>query len=122
MGTDFLNLSEFYSEEQKMIKLATADYVNSKILPTIEEDFYTEHFPKSRFNDLGNLGLLGPFVEERYGGIHADFITYGIIMQELEKGDSGLRSAASVQGSLVMHHLQMWLWYGIKMMNEELLV
>jgi glutaryl-CoA dehydrogenase len=103
MATDFLNISEFYSEEQKMIKLATADYVNSKILPTIEEDFYTEHFPKSRFNDLGNLGLLGPFVEERYGGIHADFITYGIIMQELEKGDSGLRSAASVQGSLVMY-------------------
>ncbi len=103
MPTDFLHLSDFYTEEQKMIKLATADFVNSKITPSIEHDFATEHFPKSRFTDLGNLGLLGPFVEEKYGGIHADYITYGIIMQELEKGDSGLRSAASVQGSLVMH-------------------
>lgn len=102
MSTDFLQLSDFFTEEQKMIKKATADFVNSKIQPTIEQDFENEHFPKSRFLDLGNLGLLGPFISEQYGGNNADHITYGIIMQELEKGDSGLRSAASVQSSLVM--------------------
>jgi glutaryl-CoA dehydrogenase len=103
MATDFLQLSDFYSEEQQMIKSATSEYVKSSILPTIEQDFSKERFPKSRFKELGKLGFLGPFVEEKYGGINADFITYGIIMQELEKGDSGLRSAASVQGSLVMY-------------------
>lgn len=103
MATDFLQLSDLYTPEQMMIKKATADFVSSRILPTIEEDFANENFPKSRFKEMGELGLLGPFVEEKYGGISADFTTYGIIMQELEKGDSGLRSAASVQGSLVMY-------------------
>ena len=118
MSTDFLHLTDFYSEEQKMIKKATADFVNSKILPTIEKDFANEHFPKTRFSALGDLGVLGPFVEKMYGGIDADYITYGIIMQELEKGDSGLRSAASVQGSLVMYPI--WA-YGTEEQKEKYL-
>lgn len=99
---DYYLLDELLTDEQKLIRDAVRAYVKKDISPVIEEHAQNASFPKHIISGLGELGCFGPFVPQQYGGPGLDYITYGIMMQELERGDSGVRSTASVQGSLVM--------------------
>jgi glutaryl-CoA dehydrogenase len=99
---DYYLVDELLSEEHKLIRDTVRAYVKKEISPIIEEYAQKAEFPKQIIRDLGELGCYGPFVPQKYGGAGLDYISYGIMMQELERGDSGIRSTASVQGSLVM--------------------
>jgi glutaryl-CoA dehydrogenase len=99
---DYYNLDELLSEEHKLIREAVRNYVKKEISPIIEEYAQRAEFPQHIVKQLGELGCFGPTVPETYGGGGLDYISYGLMMQELERGDSGVRSTASVQGSLVM--------------------
>lgn len=100
---DYFQLDELLSEEHLMVRSAVRDYVKSAISPIIEDYAQRAEFPQQIIKQLGDLGCFGPTVPVAYGGGGLDYISYGIMMQELERGDSGVRSTASVQGSLVMH-------------------
>ena len=99
---DYLNLDELLSEEHLMIRDAVRNYVKQDISPIIEEYAQRAEFPIQIVKQMGELGVFGPTVPAEYGGGGLDYISYGLMMQELERGDSGVRSTASVQGSLVM--------------------
>ena len=99
---DYYQLDELLSEEQLMVRAAVRDYVKKEISPIIEDYAQRAEFPQQIVKQLGDLGCFGPTVPVEYGGGGLDYISYGIMMQELERGDSGVRSTASVQGSLVM--------------------
>ncbi|MFM6994887.1 MAG: acyl-CoA dehydrogenase family protein [Sediminibacterium sp.] len=99
---DYYQLDELMSEENLMVRDAVRTYVKSEISPIIEEYAQKAEFPKQIVKKLGDLGCFGPTVPTEYGGGGLDYISYGLMMQELERGDSGVRSTASVQGSLVM--------------------
>ncbi len=99
---DYFNVDELLTEEHKLIREAVRNYVKKEISPIIEEYAQTATFPVQIVKQLGDLGCFGPTVPEQYGGGGLDYISYGLMMQELERGDSGVRSTASVQGSLVM--------------------
>ena len=100
---DYYQLDELLSEEHLMVRSAVRDYVKTAISPIIEDYAQRAEFPQQIVKQLGDLGCFGPTVPVEYGGGGLDYISYGIMMQELERGDSGVRSTASVQGSLVMH-------------------
>jgi glutaryl-CoA dehydrogenase len=100
---DYYQLDELLSEEHLMVRSAVRDYVKKEISPIIEDYAQKAEFPKQIIKQLGDLGCFGPTVPTTYGGGGLDYISYGIMMQELERGDSGVRSTASVQGSLVMY-------------------
>ncbi len=100
---DYYQLDELLSEEHLMVRTAVRDYVKKEISPIIEEYAQKAEFPQQIVKQLGDLGCFGPTVPAEYGGGGLDYISYGIMMQELERGDSGVRSTASVQGSLVMY-------------------
>jgi len=100
---DYYQLDDLLSEEHLMVRSAVRDYVKSSISPIIEDYAQRAEFPQQIVKQLGDLGCFGPTVPVEYGGGGLDYISYGIMMQELERGDSGVRSTASVQGSLVMH-------------------
>jgi len=100
---DHYLVDELYTDEHKIIRGAIRDWVNRNIKPEIEKWYEEAHLPIHVFRELGDLGAFGPFIPEEYGGAGLDHISYGLIMQELERGDSGIRSAASVQTSLVMY-------------------
>jgi glutaryl-CoA dehydrogenase len=99
---DYYLLDELLTDEHKLIRETVQAYVKKEISPIIEEHAQSATFPKQIIKGLGDLGCFGPFVPQKYGGAGLDYISYGIMMQELERGDSGVRSTASVQGSLVM--------------------
>lgn len=99
---DYFNVDELLTEEQLMIRDAVRAYVKKEISPIIEDYAQQATFPQHIVKQLGNLGCFGPTVPVEYGGGGLDYISYGLMMQELERGDSGVRSTASVQGSLVM--------------------
>ena len=99
---DYYQLDELLSEEQRMVRSAIRDYVKKEISPIIEDYAQKAEFPTQIIKQLGDLGCFGPTVPVEYGGGGLDYISYGLMMQELERGDSGVRSTASVQGSLVM--------------------
>jgi glutaryl-CoA dehydrogenase len=99
---DYYQLDELMSEENLMVRDAVRKYVKTEISPIIEEYAQKAEFPKQIVKQLGDLGCFGPTVPTEYGGGGLDYISYGLMMQELERGDSGVRSTASVQGSLVM--------------------
>jgi len=99
---DYYQLDELMSEENLMVRDAVRTYVKTEISPIIEEYAQKAEFPKQIVKQLGDLGCFGPTVSTEYGGGGLDYISYGLMMQELERGDSGVRSTASVQGSLVM--------------------
>ena len=99
---DYFQLDELLSEEHLMVRKAVRDYVKKEISPIIEEYAQRAEFPSQIKKQLGDMGCFGPTVPAEYGGGGLDYISYGIMMQELERGDSGVRSTASVQGSLVM--------------------
>ena len=99
---DYYQLDELLSEENLMVRDAVRTYVKTEISPIIEEYAQKSEFPYQIVKQLGDLGCFGPTVPTEYGGGGLDYISYGLMMQELERGDSGVRSTASVQGSLVM--------------------
>jgi glutaryl-CoA dehydrogenase len=99
---DYFLVDELLTEEHKLIRDSVRAYVKKEISPIIEEYAQKAEFPKQIIKGMGELGCFGPFVPQKYGGAGLDYISYGIMMQELERGDSGVRSTASVQGSLVM--------------------
>lgn len=100
---DYYLLDEMMTDEQKLIRDSVRQYCKTTISPIIEEHAQNATFPTEIIKGLGELGCFGPFVPEQYGGPGLDYTTYGIMMQELERVDSGVRSTASVQGSLVMY-------------------
>ena len=95
-------MDELLTEEQKLIRESVRNYVKKEISPIIEDYAQRAEFPQQIVKQLGDLGCFGPTIPEKYGGGGLDYISYGLMMQELERGDSGVRSTASVQGSLVM--------------------
>ncbi|MBK9794574.1 MAG: acyl-CoA dehydrogenase family protein [Sphingobacteriales bacterium] len=102
-GFDYLNLDEQLSDEQKLIRDSVRSWVNTSVIPIIEDCAEHNQFPKHLIKELGEIGAFGPHIPVEYGGGGLDAISYGLIMQELERGDSGIRSCASVQSSLVMY-------------------
>jgi glutaryl-CoA dehydrogenase len=99
---DYFKLDELLTEEQKLIRESVRNYVKKEISPIIEDYAQKAEFPQQIVKQLGDLGCFGPTIPVQYGGGGLDYISYGLMMQELERGDSGVRSTASVQGSLVM--------------------
>ena len=99
---DYFQLDELLTEEQKLVRESVRSYVKKEISPIIEDYAQRAEFPQQIVKQLGDLGCFGPTVPVEYGGGGLDYISYGLMMQELERGDSGVRSTASVQGSLVM--------------------
>jgi glutaryl-CoA dehydrogenase len=109
---DYYLLDELLSDEHKMVRDAAREWVKREVSPIIEEYAQKAEFPNQIINGLAEIGAFGPYIPEEYGGAGLDQISYGLIMQEIERGDSGVRSTASVQSSLVMYPI----WkYG----NEE---
>lgn len=102
-GFDYLLLDDLLSSEQQLVRNSIRTFVNQNILPIIEDVAQNAVFPKSMMQELGAIGALGITIPEQYGGSGLDYISYGLAMQELERGDSGIRSCASVQSSLVMY-------------------
>lgn len=100
---DYFGVDELLSDEHKIIRSAIRDWVSKSVSPIIEKAAQNHEFPRYLFKELGEIGAFGPFIPEKYGGAGMDYISYGLIMTELERGDSGVRSAASVQTSLVMY-------------------
>lgn len=109
---DYYLLDELLSEEHKLVRDAARAWVKREVSPIIEEYAQKAEFPKQIIKGLGEIGGFGPYIPVEYGGAGLDQISYGLIMQEIERGDSGVRSTSSVQSSLVMYPI----WkYG----NEE---
>jgi glutaryl-CoA dehydrogenase len=102
-GVDFLDLDDLLTQEHKLIRGSIRDFVKKEISPYIEDWAQKAHFPYEIVKKFGDVGAFGPQIPEEYGGGGLDYIAYGLIMQEIERGDSGMRSTASVQGSLVMY-------------------
>ena len=102
ISPDYYQLDDLLTEEQKHIREAVRNYVKKEISPIIEDYAQKAEFPRQIVKQLGELGCFGPTIPVEYGGGGLDYISYGLMMQELERGDSGVRSTASVQGSLVM--------------------
>ena len=109
---DYYHLDDLLTEEHKLVRDAARDWVKRDVSPIIEEYAQKSEFPTQIISGLAEIGAFGPYIPEQYGGAGLDQISYGLIMQEIERGDSGVRSTASVQSSLVMYPI----WkYG----NEE---
>jgi glutaryl-CoA dehydrogenase len=109
---DYYQLDELLSDEHKLVRDAAREWVKREVSPIIEDYAQRAEFPKQIIKGLADIGAFGPYIPEEYGGAGLDQISYGLIMQEIERGDSGVRSTASVQSSLVMYPI----WkYG----NEE---
>jgi glutaryl-CoA dehydrogenase len=115
---DYYQLDELMSEEHLMVRDAVRTYVKTEISPIIEEYAQKAEFPNQIVKQLGDLGCFGPTVPTEYGGGALDYISYGLMMQELERGDSGVRSTASVQGSLVMFPIHA---YGTEAQKQKFL-
>src|SRR5918993_1761159 len=99
---DYFFVDDLLTDEQKLIRETVRNYVKKEISPIIEDYAQRAEFPQQIVQQLGDLGCFGPTIPAAYGGGGLDYISYGLMMQELERGDSGVRSTASVQGSLVM--------------------
>lgn len=100
---DYYNIDELYTDEQKLVRDAAREWVKRNVSPIIEDYAQRAEFPKQLIDGLSEIGAFGPYIPEEYGGAGLDQISYGLIMQEIERGDSGVRSTASVQSSLVMY-------------------
>jgi len=100
---DYYQLDDLYTEEHKLIRDTARQWVKKEVSPIIDEHYEKATFPMHLLKGLGEIGAFGPYIPAEYGGSGLDQISYGLIMQELERCDSGLRSTASVQSSLVMY-------------------
>ncbi len=101
-GVDFLNLDSFFNEDELLVRRTAREFVDDNLIPIIEECYRTERFPRELVPMMGELGFFGASLEG-YGCAGMSNIEYGLVMQELERGDSGLRSFVSVQSALVMY-------------------
>jgi glutaryl-CoA dehydrogenase len=101
-GVDFLHLDSYFSEEELLVRRTARDFVEDNLIPIIEECFRTERFPRELIPVMGELGFFGANLEG-YGCAGMSNVEYGLVMQELERGDSGFRSFVSVQSALVMY-------------------
>ena len=99
---DYYQIDDLLTEEHKLIRATIRQFVKKEISPIIEDYTQRAAFPEHLVKKFGDVGAFGPTIPGEYGGGGLDYISYGLIMQELERGDSGMRSTASVQGSLVM--------------------
>jgi glutaryl-CoA dehydrogenase len=99
---DHYLLDDLLSDEQKLVRNTMRDFVKKEISPIIEDYSQRAEFPQHMIKKFGEIGAFGPTIPVEYGGGGLDYISYGLMMQEIERGDSGMRSTASVQGSLVM--------------------
>jgi glutaryl-CoA dehydrogenase len=115
---DFYDIDSLLTEEHILVRSAMRDFVKQEITPFIEEWAQNSTFPKTIVKKFGDIGAFGPFIPAKYGGGDMDYISYGLIMQEIERGDSGMRSTASVQGSLVMYPIYK---YGSETQKEKYL-
>jgi glutaryl-CoA dehydrogenase len=102
-GVDFYDMDSLLSEEERMIRDTVREWVEDRVMPVIGEAYIERRFPTDLIPEMGEMGMLGANLPEKYGCAELNNVAYGLIMQELERGDSGLRSFASVQGSLVMY-------------------
>lgn len=100
---DYFHLDELLTEEHKLIRDTSREWVKKEVSPIIEDACQKAKFPNQILTGLAEIGAFGPYIPAEYGGAGLDQISYGLIMQELERGDSGIRSTASVQSSLVMY-------------------
>ena len=100
---DYFHLDELLTEEHKLIRDTSREWVKKEVSPIIEDACQKAKFPDQILTGLAEIGAFGPYIPAEYGGAGLDQISYGLIMQELERGDSGIRSTASVQSSLVMY-------------------
>ena len=100
---DYFLLDDLLTEEHKLVREAARAWVKREVSPIIEDYAQRAEFPKQIIKGLGEIGGFGPYIPEEYGGAGLDQISYGLIMQEIERGDSGVRSTSSVQSSLVMY-------------------
>jgi len=100
---DYYNMDDLLSDEHLLVRDAARQWVKRDVSPIIEEFAQKAEFPKQIINGLAEIGAFGPYIPVEYGGAGLDHISYGLIMQEIERGDSGVRSTASVQSSLVMY-------------------
>ncbi len=105
-SVDFYDIDQLLTYEQKLVRDSVREFVSKEIIPSIDHWFEENHFPLHIVKKMGNAGIFGPNVSQKYGGGGMDHISYGLIMQELERGDSGMRSTASVQSSLVMYPIE----------------
>ena len=101
--TDYFKIDDLLTEEHKLIRQSVRDFVDNEIKPVIDDAAQHHKDIPDLMKKLGAIGALGPYIPEEYGGAGLDQMSYGLIMQELERGDSAVRSAASVQSSLVMY-------------------
>ncbi|MEI7483222.1 MAG: acyl-CoA dehydrogenase family protein [Ignavibacteriota bacterium] len=102
-GVDYYNLDDLYTDEEKAIRGTVRDFVDHEVIPIIEKYNQEMKFPMHLIPKMGELGLFGPTLPVEYGGMGINNVSYGLIMQELERGDSGVRSFASVMSGLVMY-------------------
>ncbi len=100
---DYYQLDELLTDEHKLVRDAARSWVKREVSPIIEEYAQRAEFPNQIIKGLAEIGAFGPYIPEEYGGAGLDQISYGLIMQEIERGDSGVRSTSSVQSSLVMY-------------------
>lgn len=100
---DYYLLDDLLTEEHKLVRDSARAWVKREVSPIIEDYAQRAEFPKQIIKGLGEIGGFGPYIPEQYGGAGLDQISYGLIMQEIERGDSGVRSTSSVQSSLVMY-------------------
>ena len=102
-GLDYMNIESLLSEDELMIRNTVREFVSDEIIPIIEKHNREGKFPMQLVGKMAELGLFGPTLPQKYGCAELNNVAYGLIMQELERGDSGIRSFASVQGALVMY-------------------
>ncbi|MDP6532408.1 MAG: acyl-CoA dehydrogenase family protein [Candidatus Marinimicrobia bacterium] len=102
-GPDYYNITDLLSEEELLIQQTAHDFVQTEFMPVINEHYENATFPMELVPKLGELGFMGSSLPEESGGAGVSNVAYGLILHELERGDSGLRSFASVQGALVMY-------------------
>jgi glutaryl-CoA dehydrogenase len=100
---DYYQIDDLLTEEHKLVRQMARDWVKKEVTPIIDDYYERAEFPSQLVPGLGEIGAFGPYIPTEYGGAGMDQISYGLVMQELERADSGIRSTASVQSSLVMY-------------------
>jgi glutaryl-CoA dehydrogenase len=102
-ATDFLLIDEMLTEEERMVRDTVRGFVDERVIPDIADHFEKAEAPMHIVREMGEMGIIGATLPEKYGGSGSSYVVYGLIQQELERGDSGIRSFNSVQSSLVMY-------------------
>src|SRR6476659_8731689 len=102
-GVDLYRIDDLLSDEERMVRDTVRRFVDDRVIPTIDKHFEEATFPVELIPEMSQMGLLGGTLPEEYGCANMNNVAYGLVMQELERGDSGLRSFVSVQGALVMY-------------------